>query len=477
MRYTLSSIKMPLIVKTIGEQKLEGVLVCTITSGVSVHLFFRKGLLVHICGEKPDQSSDEMLHELFGAEAFELEWQPWAVRLAQSNIALETRQAFMDVLQILTQNGNFEAPETSRLDLTFFSTSVPTKRLPVLGEEEVFTPAPVLEKALKGFALRLGTSELGPVELQVVAPTPSQPKVAVASKPPIASAVYFIEANLLLPPGQPQDQLEDLLREVSLKEQLESLTRAHFTGYVYYQISAGVNPSQPGDFGLVLFNGGNISDIVCVTGQKGLKQTGAAAYKALIGLRLTPIICKVETRILKAYRALVSCEKPQQNIKATKANLAGLFNAFKQSGQDGLVILYLDSLKLHYFLLFEGGTQVGVFGPEAKTGHLQLLTAPLALPAVDTNATMTLMLAGKSGKPLAAKATTLLAMPKQPLLADNAFNLEIPPTEAVSWQGMLGQLSDGANDFDRATVRLPASGSTKSFFSSKNEDVPNPYDF
>jgi hypothetical protein len=209
-----------------------------------------------------------------------------------------------------------------------------------------------------------------------------------------ADPVFSIETNLLLPPGERQMQLEELLQKVSFNEQLRTLASSRFTGCVYYRPD-GRRPNQKlGDFGVALLHNGNLSDIISVAGH-GPRQTGRQALLQLSETNFVPEIYRVEERILKAYRGLVACDKPIRDIKANQANLLNLMNSLKQARRDGVIILYLDSLKMHYFFLVEDGTRVGIFGPNFNTGQLQPLNAPLALPAADTNARMTVMVASR----------------------------------------------------------------------------------
>jgi hypothetical protein len=171
-----------------------------------------------------------------------------------------------------------------------------------------------------------------------------------------------------------------------------------FTGYVYYGLSENSKAeNKKGDYGLVLFLEGCPTDVVYYDGRTETQQTGSQASRTLTSFkRLIPEVYKVEARILKAYRALVNGEQPYKNVRITGTAFAGVVEAFSQSQRDGVALLYVESLKLYYFFLFEGGTRIGVFSPDFQVGHLQQLTLPLALPACNTEVVLTVMLANPS---------------------------------------------------------------------------------
>ncbi len=259
MGHVSHSKSLPLIVESIACQKKEGVLLCS-RLGKSIELFFRKGILVHICGEFVNQPADEVLHELLAWPTFDIQWQALQVTVPRTNINEDTRLAFADVLQILTGNGNFDAPEQSRLVAGFFDKPSPV-------QIEVVPP-------------------VASVETQT-----SLPPVKIIEQPAPAPA-YSVITDLLLPPGQSQNQLEELLAQVSFKEQLEALVRAHFTGYVYYKSLPG--SGNRGEFGLVLLVDGRITDLLYSANGTGARQTGTHAFQILAKLKLKLYICKVK---------------------------------------------------------------------------------------------------------------------------------------------------------------------------------------
>ncbi len=168
-------------------------------------------------------------------------------------------------------------------------------------------------------------------------------------------------------------------------------------------------------------------------------------------------------RILKAYRAMMTQAAPYRVVRATKESFGAVIQAFKQSGRDGVVLFNLDKLKLHYFFMFEGGTQVGVFGPDAKSGHLQSLSAPLAWPTSDANAFLTIMLAGKSSvSDLSSKNLSDLTPSVTSGLAQPGV-LEIPAPELVRWDNLLDNV---------AAKSRPAPAVSRAGY-----DDFNPYDF
>ena len=217
-----------------------------------------------------------------------------------------------------------------------------------------------------------------PLQLQTVQRVSKVEIMPVAEVKPFPGEdkPYSIKTDLLLPPGLKQDQLEELLSTLTLKEQVQTLARAHFTGYAYYRPVNVSGANMTVIFGLVLLRDGNITDFICADSQREKGYSGAEAYKVLAGLMLSIEIYKVEIRILNAYRAIIAGEKLYQNIKVTKASFAGISVAFQKSRRDGAVLLFIDKLKLHYFFLFESGVQVGIFGPDAGSGRLKLLSTP-----------------------------------------------------------------------------------------------------
>ena len=406
MGHISHSKSLPLIVKSIAYQKKEGVLLCSRTNK-SIELFFRRGILVHICGELVNQPADEVLHELLAWPDFDIQWQSLQVTVPQTNINEETRLAFADVLQILTAGGSFDAPEKSRLVAGFFDKPVPAQIV-------VVPPTAYVETE----------TDLPPIKIvEQPAPAPG----------------YSVITDLLLPPGQAQNQLEELLAQVSFKEQLEALIRAHFTGYVYYKSQPG--RGNLGEFGLVLLVDGRVADVLYSATGTGPRQSGMQAFQILEKLKLKLHICKVEVRILKAYRAMLTQAAPYRVVKATKESFGAVIQAFKRSGRDGVVLFNLDKLKLHYFFMFEGGTQVGIFGPDSKSGYLQPLSAPLAWPTSDSNAFLTIMLAGKIPvSDLSAKKPSTLTVPVTAGLAQPDI-MELPVPGVVQWENLLGNVA------------------------------------
>ena len=408
MSRATSSKNLPIVLQTIEHQKLEGVLVSNLSPRQSVQLFFRQGILIYVCSDQSGQGVDELLHELLGQARFELQWQPLQVRLSQPNVTAETRTALQDVLPILIDAGNFLSPAASRLEGDFFN------------------QPPTITRA----------EEMLPISL------PSVP-VKVVSNP-----LNFYETNLLLPPGQRQDQLEDLLGQVGFEAQVESLSRAHFTGYAYY------NLASKGDWGLVLFLAGSVTDIIYSQGSPAIRQVGEVARRSLEGVGQLPQLYRVEENVLKAYRGLVACDQPRSNISATKANFNALTNAFQQAQRDGVIILYVDRLKLYYFFLFEKGVSVGLFAPESRTGRLAPLAAPLALPGADANASFTILPANRLSKPvLAVPSPTLPAKPVVParLTPPPVFQFDIPTESVAPHAGakvVASYSPDMANPFD-----------------------------
>lgn len=276
------------------------------------------------------------------------------------------------------------------------------------------------------------TSPLPPNSAATSGPNPVTTKKTGELVAP-AAAVFSIETNLLLPPGERQMQLEELLQKVSFKEQLKTLSSSHFTGCVYYRSDGKQRNQKSGDFGVTLFHNGNLSDILYAAAGNGPSQTGRQALLQLSETNFVPEIYRVEERILKAYRGLVACGKPIRDIKANQANLLSLMNSLKQARRDGVIILYLDSLKMHYFFLVEDGIQVGIFGPNFNTGQLLPLNTPLALPASDTNARMTVMVASR---PAALEAANHAAKASLKETANSQQNLD-----AVDWGSTITQVA------------------------------------
>jgi hypothetical protein len=321
-------------------------------------------------------------------------------------------------LKVLTGNGNFNTLEDSRVELQndFFGTNFLIQTQPTANNEAEI-------EHLEPAQIELSSPRM------VALPEPQHP--TTENLPPPNISRYSVETNLLLPPGTHQGQLEELLLDFGRKEQLEALIHIHFTGYVYYRPKTSTN--QDGNYGLVLFNNGNITDIIYAIGINGTKQTGAEAYEILASQNLIPEIYKVELPVLKAYRAIISSEKPQR-FPATKENFARIMTAFKQSGRDGVVLFYVDKLKLHYFFLFENGLQVGVFGTDSKSGRLQPLAAPLALPTVDSGASIMVMLANRTTSQENSEIMAAIARVKPKEVSPNVSNdPSISAPEAVKW--------------------------------------------
>ncbi len=278
-----------------------------------------------------------------------------------------------------------------------------------------------------------------------------------------------------MPPGQRQDQLESLLGPISFKDQVVSLSQAHFTGYAYYN-----SPTEQGDWGLVLFWQGRVTDVI-YQGQPSNRQTGGAAQQTLQKIARQPEIYRVEERVLKGYRGVVACDHPQTNIVVNKTNFNALVAAFRQSARDGLIILYVDKLKLHYFFLFEGGANVGLFAPESKSGRLAPTAAPLALPGNDPASHFTVLPANKiDGAVLPAIRVESPVLPTQPanLMAPDQFHFEPGPaklpttdTDMVNWNGMLNQMPQ-----PEKAAEMPSKKSSRET-SLYQPDLANPFHF
>jgi hypothetical protein len=409
MGRTIDFSHFPSVLETIETQKLEGVLGCSYGDQHLVQFFFRKGVLIYLCSEVQGQHPEEVLHTVLGWESFVMEWLPLQVRISQPNLTEDIVIALKDVLTILISNGKFLNPKTTILPVDFFPTVVPRHAHSI----EIDQPAPADNFEVAPVQLNIAVpaqtlinlrlletddlSSITPPKVGEVSPVTAllkESKVAGEKVPPVRPHL-LIESNLLLPPGVRQDQLEELLQKVSLKEQLTALARAHFTGYIYYHSS---QENYNSGYGLVLMLDGVASDVVYHSGGNNPRLTGVEAYKAIATQNFNSKINKVDGRVLKAYRAMINSEKSQTDIKLTKATFASAVTAFKQTNRDGLILVYVDKLKLHYFFFFEAGNQVGVFGSDFKSGQLQPLTAPIALPAEDANALMSVMLAGKLTK-------------------------------------------------------------------------------
>ncbi len=331
--------------------QLTGRLICQ--SGLRQYeLYFINGVIVHAVGE--GQTGDEVLYGL-------LNWTDGTLTIEEgprtSEYSLDRNQLglFHETIKILQSRGLFDY------------------------DVELNQTQPVAAAPLKVNIASPSAAEKAPIR-----PAPSNPKTEQRYP------------NLLLPPGTAQTQMEELLGHLPLRQQLEALTRARFTGYVYYRpVNAPQGSNRQDNFGLIVLINGTISDIVYAGNGWTSQEQGLQAYQTLSSVKVAPEIYKVDLRILKAYRTLLAYETPIREFQTSQTNFAGVIAAFKQSNRDGVVIIYADSLKLHCFFLFEQGLQVGVFGSDFKSERLQELSALGAFPITDVTTSMTVMLAKK----------------------------------------------------------------------------------
>jgi len=448
MKYFTDSKNLPFVIKIIKMRQLEGILTCDFELGYPIELSFKTGELIHIHQEDVSHNPDKLLDYMLKWVTFRINWRNEPLKIIQVNVSNNLQEAFQEALLGLIQEGSFLTPELTRLDPAFFGNPPNTALEPVKPEV-----APVVVKTVRQESNQ-------PANL-ISRPLPTNQN----SKPR-----YTVETNLLLPPGPRQEQLEELLKTLNFPEQMAMLSRSHFTGCIYYRL--GDNETSRTQYGLVLIIDGKTSDVIYHPSSQVATQNGNLALQALSGLNLTPEIYKVETRTLKAYRGLVSPEETTQVYGASNANFARILEAFKQSRRDGVVLLYFDSLKLHYFLMFENGLQVGIFGTDANSGRLQSLSAPVALPTNEKEATMTVQLVAKntaieapvntsSNKPVLNQPLTIPTTP-QPT--------STPPedSDVIDWNGMLIDLN--------TRLEKPSEKSTEPPLKRRFED-DNPYDF
>lgn len=427
--------RLPLTLKAVQSQKLDGVMLCCRADLHQVQLYFRQGTLFCIQSNQAGLAFAKILDDLLGWEDFSLDWEDLPDATPEANVNLTTWQAFQEVLELLTEsNDDAEIGTTPQISANEENRS-PMQENPKNGPEQ---KAPVVA-----------------AESPVYFVTAADPNLAVA--PVETSKKYLIEVNLLLPPGQHQHQLEELLGQSSFEAQLKALVQHKFTGYVYYVPEKRSNPS--GNFGLALLIEGQITELLYELGSPTNRLTGQAAYKTLSALSLKPQIYKVDIRLLRAYRALLDWKQQPRQLSATPANFSQMLKAFEQAGRDGVVQMYASSLKLHYFFLFEGGKQVGVFGADYNSGRLHALSAPLALPATDPAATLVIMLASRAN----SINLTASANPVSNILPSEPDVIAAVAQETLSWQGGWGQ--KWAAPMEKKTE------------SRRTNDDFNPYDF
>lgn len=409
-----------------------GSLLCRSTAQ-TCKLYFRNGQLLHAVSDT--QIGEEALYEMLGWGTGTLTFTREALT---ANRSLDDSQLklFRDTVKLFQDRGVFEK-----------AAATPTVNSP--------TPATTSRAELAS-----ASKEVAPVS-----------NTAQSS----GSSPYSLETNLLLPPGTRQEQIEGLLGQVSFEEQLEFLAGLRFTGCAYYQRASQQHRDE---FGLVLLADGSVTDMLYVNGHTGERQQGLAALQNLGRLNLKPEVYKVKARVLKAYRGLVACARSIPNLKVDQANFVKLLQFFKQARYDGVILLYLDTLKLHYFFLIEGGTQVGVFGPTSQSGQLQPLAMPIALPASDVQARMTGMIAAPSVL-LNWKTHSV-----SPRVAIKPTELIVPNAtpESVSANGMEAAKMDWSALFKSSAVPNTSAISSASSQKSKvaqpsNVDEDNPYDF
>ncbi len=452
MKSFTESKNLPFILKIIKMRKLEGVLTCHFELGYPLELSFLAGELVYVHQEEAAHTSHKLLDYMLKWVTFNVDWRNEALKLSNPNVSKSVRDSFQEAIEGLMQEGSFLAPELTRLDPAFFG------KLPPVPVASVRPP--------------IHTTEVEPIRIELTPPGTPQTEAINKTDSPNQKPKprYTIETNLLLPPGPRQEQLEELLKAVNFNAQIEMLGHSRFTGCIYYRL--GNNATSRTQYGLVLLIEGKPCDVVYHPGSELSTQKGQDAFQALGNLDLTPEIYKVEIRTLKAYRGLVSPEETTQVYEASNANFAKIIQAFKQSGRDGVVLLYFNSLKLHYFLMFENGLQVGIFSTDANSGRLQPLSAPLALPTNGKEATMTMQLVAK---PSEMTAPTIPVVNKPQLIQP----LIIPPisqpdsseveSDGVDWKGMLIDLN--------ARLEKPHEQSSGKPFTRRFEDDANPYEF
>ncbi|NWJ45531.1 MAG: hypothetical protein HXX08_06610 [Chloroflexi bacterium] len=457
---------LPQLIKVIENEKAEGMLVCNQNNQNFIHLMFHEGCLTYICGGIREATSEKLLSELLTWDQYTLEWHKLPLLISYKNIEDDIRNAFMVAIQILTNDGKFDKfiesilpdiaplvehttnaneqnnipePEESKPIVPPFEAEVENTN-PVKSEPEIILPIETTAKVLESAGQSILPPSVSATHNNQVLEIPQQPSYPY----------QLLKTSLLLPEGQHQNQLDELLSNLSLQEQLDSLQKFRFTGYIYYHLDSVTQVEAQQQYGLALFYDGSNLDIVYHNENEEKRLFGSLAFEKLAAFRLHPEIYKVEARVLKAYRALVSGNKPYQDLKASKANLTKIHEAFKQSHQDGVALLYFDSLKLYYFFFYEGGAQIGIYGPEPNTGKLQLLTGALAVPPSDSKALITVMLATPAGKTKPESAAKL--NPAQPSSEDigtiisrqlDASKSNLPEISgAVDWGDLFSKVKD-----------------------------------
>jgi hypothetical protein len=418
-----------LVLSEIEISKLSGELKCSSPVETCV-FYFTKGKLVH--AESTEKYGQEAVYSVLSWSEGTLSFQE-TVPQPKKSITADDLAEIMETIVLLQNKGLF--------DHEIKQVTQPVKTL-----------VPVIEL----------NSLIEPVI------NPSQPVEPTNVAEQVAPNPQLIETHLLLPPGIRQTQLEDLLKHKSIDKQILAITGTNFTGYIFYDL-----PQSKTGYALGLFINGNCTDFTLHQADNQTDLKNQEAYQKLAKLELIPQICKVEERILKSYRALVACAWSQEDVPLSQNNFAGAITSFKQSARDGIILVYLDSLKLHYFFFFEGGNQVGVFGSHANTGQLQPLSAPLALPTADANARMNILLANPP-KTLNLNLASLPEKSNQPFMPVNEELVPLP--EAVNWGTDIVNISR-VNLINSRQMKLDKLQTEKTTGVQNNESDVNPFDF
>ncbi|NWJ97641.1 MAG: hypothetical protein HXX20_17780 [Chloroflexi bacterium] len=356
MDRVITSDKLPLAIQHIAAQHLEGLLICMMANERSTLLYFYQGQLLYVYAIGESQNASKVLDSLLNSHSFKLSWEPVVVSPFRCNVSAETRTAFEEVIQLLIEEGHFEDQQPHKLEATFWEPSGLSDTLEVV--EHLSQTLPVTEVA-----------------------------------PDLPEQSYILEVNLLLPAGEHLPQLEEVLGRLKLSEQITALSGINLTGYAYYPLKK--NGNLYGGFGLVVFYEGNVTDLICDPGDDVAWHYNLNAYELLSELCLAPQVYRVAPSILRASRALIQSKESLYQLKPTSENFLRSVKSLQESRRDGVIIFYVDTLRLHYFFLFECGVQLGVFSPDPKTGCLQVLNTPIALPAENPSASLTVMLANE----------------------------------------------------------------------------------
>lgn len=296
----------------------------------NVHLFFRRGTIVHAQVDPHGQIGEDALDWLLTRRSGQLFWTPAGEHYQPSSSLTDEMALNFDRLMLIMVEGELLArPSESDADLAFFG----------------------LEPA-------------------------------AADEPPAEEAAEPAPARLWLPPGEHHEALSQVLESHPFARHRALLQQAGFSGYVYYQ-PAGVGEVML--LGLMVVEAGVATAAYASDVLSNQSWADAAALGQLARQSGRAEAVQVAPRMLAAYRAILHEHDRAPTEPLSKAGLQAAIASFRQNKQTGAIGLWSDPAS-PLFLLFESGQPIGLIGASGGANALAVLPQTHPLPLNDPEA-------------------------------------------------------------------------------------------